>query len=73
MDTMTLPALHGSASTLRPPTPHTHTLTQNLTASAFPDLDHMSYIHFLAAVTSVQAKAISKYLETWLYSIKSSY
>ena len=52
---------------------HTHTLTQNLTASAFPDLDHMSYIHFLAAVTSVQAKAISKYLETWLYSIKSSY
>lgn len=47
-------------------------LTENLTASAFPDLDHLSHIHFLAYVTTTRVKAISKYLATQFYSPQSS-
>lgn len=48
------------------------TLTENLTASGFLDLDHMSYIHFSADVTSIQVKAISKDLDTQPDHLKSS-
>lgn len=47
------------------------TLTQSSTAVALLDLGHLSCIHSSAQVTSTPGKAISKYLEVQLYSMKS--
>lgn len=61
-----------TSCTARSSSHHPAMLIENLTASAFPDLDHMSHIHFSAYVTTTPVKAISKYLDTQLYSPKSS-